>query len=376
MKKVGREVLFLQTNQNNLRNGEGSFVRLDDGRIMFAYTQFLGKSREDHATAQIVAIYSSDEGETWTEPSVLFDKGDSLNIMGASLLKLQNGEIGIKYGRKDVVEDGYIVAMPKYRYSKDDGKTWSEEISCATEPGYYCGTNNRLLQQKNGRMLYPYSYLGGVKDRTFTAGVFKLLYSDDNGRTWGELDVELRSPYNDNVGFQEPGVFEMEDGRLWMYCRTEYGHQWQSFSSDNGKTWTDPRPNFLFTSPNSPMLITKVKDYVIAIFNPLGFSAVNDRVWHSETACGRPMRTPFICAFSKDGGKSFDTTDKTYRPSFASECVYIEDDLSQGYCYPAVIETSDGFLVAYYHSNGSDVNCLNCTKMVKITWDELEDILK
>ena len=71
MKKVGREVLFLKTNENNLRNGEGSFVRLDDGRIMFAYTQFLGKSREDHATAQIVAIYSSDEGETWTEPSIL-----------------------------------------------------------------------------------------------------------------------------------------------------------------------------------------------------------------------------------------------------------------------------------------------------------------
>ena len=377
MKKVGRQVLFLETNENNLRNGEGSFVRLSDGRIMYAYTQFLGKSREDHATAQIVAIYSSDEGETWTEPTVLFDKGpNSLNVMGASILKLANGEIGIKYGRKDMTASGYIVAMPKYRYSKDDGKTWSEEIACAEEPGYYCGTNNRLVQLKNGRLLYPYSYLGGEKDRTFTAGVFKLFYSDDNGRTWGILDTEVRSPFNDNIGLQEPGILELDDGRIWMYCRTEYGHQYQSFSSDGGMTWTTPAPNFLFTSPNSPMLATKVKDYVIAIYNPLGYSPVNDRVWHSETANGRPIRTPFICAFSRDGGKSFDTTNKTFRPSFVNECVYLEDDLNNGYCYPAVIEVEGGFLVAYYHSNGSDVNCLNCTKMIKISWEEVENAIK
>ena len=38
MKKVGREVLILNTSENNPRNGESSFARLDDGRIMHAYT--------------------------------------------------------------------------------------------------------------------------------------------------------------------------------------------------------------------------------------------------------------------------------------------------------------------------------------------------
>ena len=34
-------------------------------------------------------------------------------------------------------------------------------------------------------------------------------------------------------------------------------------------------------------------------------------------------------------------------------------------------ETEDGFLVAYYHSNGTGV-CLNSTKITKITYNEIE----
>ena len=61
MKKIGREVLFLKTGKGNPRNGEGSFIRLKDGRIMYAYTQYYGDDWNDHATARIAAYYSSDE---------------------------------------------------------------------------------------------------------------------------------------------------------------------------------------------------------------------------------------------------------------------------------------------------------------------------
>lgn len=47
MKKVGREVLFLNTSKDNPRNGEGSFARLSDGRIMFAFSQYVGDSKSD-----------------------------------------------------------------------------------------------------------------------------------------------------------------------------------------------------------------------------------------------------------------------------------------------------------------------------------------
>ena len=64
MKNIGREVLFLPTGEGNPRNGEGTFARLHDGRIMAAYTHYYGDDWHDHAIARICAVYSSDEGET------------------------------------------------------------------------------------------------------------------------------------------------------------------------------------------------------------------------------------------------------------------------------------------------------------------------
>ena len=66
MKTIGREVHFLKTGAGNPRNGEGSFIRLLDGRILYAYTKYYGESGSDEATARIEAIYSADEGESWS----------------------------------------------------------------------------------------------------------------------------------------------------------------------------------------------------------------------------------------------------------------------------------------------------------------------
>ena len=82
MKKVGRQVLFIEAKDGNPRNGEGSFVRLNNGAILFAYTEFLGDDWEDDATAHISALISYDEGETWSEKRVLFERPqEALNIM-------------------------------------------------------------------------------------------------------------------------------------------------------------------------------------------------------------------------------------------------------------------------------------------------------
>ena len=53
MKKIGREVLFIEAKDNNLRNGEGSFIRLKNNAILFGYTEYFGDDWEDDATARI-----------------------------------------------------------------------------------------------------------------------------------------------------------------------------------------------------------------------------------------------------------------------------------------------------------------------------------
>ena len=83
MKKIGREVLLLETSDKNPRNGEGSFIKLNDGSILFGFTEFIGLTREDEENARISAVVSYDEGKTWSDRFVLFCKPE--NAVNTSL---------------------------------------------------------------------------------------------------------------------------------------------------------------------------------------------------------------------------------------------------------------------------------------------------
>lgn len=356
MKKIGREVLFLETNDKIPRNGEGSFIRLKDGRIMFAYTEFVGNDWNDDATANISVIFSSDEGESWTNPEILFRKPDEAwNIMSFSFLRMGNGDIGAFYIVKNNDRTDKIVLTR----SSDEGKTWSESINCLDcldVADYFVINNDRVVRLKSGRIIVPtarHTVLNTELD--FTPGVICFFYSDDDGYTWHKNETEFVCPFPSNPdGYEEPGIFELTDGRVWCYIRTSLGFQFGSFSSDNGTSWTVPEPNLFFSSPCSPMLVKSCGKYTVAVFNP-----VSEHLLREES---EPWgRTPFVIAVSTNGGLTFEK----------ENVFYLEDDLSNGYCYPAIIECQDGFLVAYYHSNGTDV-CLNSMRITKISFDEID----
>ena len=65
MKKIGRQVEFLGTSEFNQRNGEGAFIKLKNGSILFGFTEFLGNDWDDDFCARISYILSDDDGETW-----------------------------------------------------------------------------------------------------------------------------------------------------------------------------------------------------------------------------------------------------------------------------------------------------------------------
>ena len=87
MKKIGTEKLLLSIGENNPRNGEGSFVRLNDGKILYVFTRYLGEDWHDHAIAALYAICSEDEGDTWSAPELYLEKDEKAeNIMSAMLI--------------------------------------------------------------------------------------------------------------------------------------------------------------------------------------------------------------------------------------------------------------------------------------------------
>ncbi|NLY98568.1 MAG: exo-alpha-sialidase, partial [Clostridiaceae bacterium] len=147
--------------------------------------------------------------------------------------------------------------------------------------------------------------------------------------TWRESDnyVYVSLP-GSKSGLQEPGVLELYENCLWQWFRTDLGCQYQSFSYDNGKTWSVPVPS-MFSGPQSPMSVKRIKDRdLLAVYNPV--PAYNGRRDKSGWD-----RTPLVCTIFRDND---------LRPQ---KLHVLEDNNSAGYCYIAIHFTEDAALFGY-----------------------------
>ena len=285
------------------KNGEGSLIRLKDGRLLHMVSRHMqGTGGSDFWPAIIAQMYSSDNGITWTKPTVVFSHSKGVRTcMQPSLVRLSNGELGVAYSKYDSPQS----AVKVFRYSKDEGNTWSSEILMSPSDGYFSGAHHRALVLSGGRIIFPlHTKIGNEKDgpiKIFT----RITYSDDQGRTWkmsqqvvGTNDVA--SSYQNNKGraavFAEATVAELPDGDVVMLARTIAGYLYYTVSKDKGITWADTRPTNL-VSPASSLNLVKLPDS-----NHLMV------VWQSCCMVGEKgagKRLSLSSAISEDGGKTW-----------------------------------------------------------------------
>ena len=65
------EHILAHSMPGNPRNSEGSFVKLSDGTLYFAFSRYSGSSSADHAAADVAAVTSKDNGTTWSNPFIV-----------------------------------------------------------------------------------------------------------------------------------------------------------------------------------------------------------------------------------------------------------------------------------------------------------------
>ena len=368
MEKIGKEVLFISADSGSCRLGEGSFIRRKDNSIMFVFSDFCGNDWHDHCEAVISAVFSYDDGESWQGRTTLVQKSlGAENIMSASLLRMNNGDIGLFYLEKIII-DGVVFDRMLLIRSSDEGTTWSEPYCVIPSESYFCVCNDRMCRLKSGRIIFPasehkhlYAKNRAIGDDTpdnWMPGNISAFYSDDDGITWKRSSIVYPPFANDAHGFAEPGIIQRQDGSLHMYTRTTLGFQYECFSYDDGVTWSEIQPNRTFVSPDSPMLIKTISaNRTVAVFNPIARPSAC--LMFQGSHWNILGRTPYVCAVSEDD-------DRTYTKFF-----YIEDDITNDYCYPAIIDGKDYFLVAYYHSNNTGIP-LNSLKITKVMYSELD----
>ncbi|MEA3225935.1 MAG: sialidase family protein, partial [Planctomycetota bacterium] len=266
---VGGEIetlLVIEPNKGNPRNSEGDIIELKDGRLCLIYTQFTSGSG-DHAAADLAMRTSDDDGRSWSDDRIVVRRPGGLNVMSVSLLRLASGEIALFYLRKTSKED----CRPLVCISTDEAETWSQPTVCITDKvGYYVLNNDRAVQLRAGRLILPVARHQGPGQGRDTAGVIMCYLSDDNGKTWRRSKDSFKgyAPNGQRITVQEPGVVELEDGRLMMFIRTNAGSQYICYSQDGGETWTKAQPSNL-ASPLSPASIKHIPwtDDLLCVWN-------------------------------------------------------------------------------------------------------------
>lgn len=337
---VGRIVCKFPVGEDNPRNGEGDFIRLNNGSILFAYSRFSGKSHLDHAPATIAARVSADEGETWSKDFEIVPREGKQNVMSVSFLRLDAKRIALFYARKNSDDD----CVPLMRITDDDGKSWSSPVCLLeeSERDYYVVNNSRVERLRSGRIVIPLARHSGKLDgKSRFDGRLVCVYSDDNGVTWKKgREYLVKDENGKRVVVQEPGVVELKDGRLYMYARTTRGMHWQAYSRDGGNTWGDFGPSPIF-GPCAPATIKRLKNGDLFL------------VWNDhENKKHLYRRAPLIVAISRDEGRSW-----VQRKA-------LEADEKGFFCYIAVLELEGSVLLHYY-----DKHFLTSSRTKKLNLD-------
>ncbi len=371
MKVKSTEIICeLRMGEDNPRNSEGAFLRLNDGKILFAYSRFHGGSENDGAPCDIAYLILNSDGSFphSQKPKILVSAGEyenASNIMSVSLMRMTNGDIGLFYiVKQNATEKAKsapepIVSEYMLRRLKDEAGLPKISEVCVTgesEKTYKVLNNDRVLRTSKGRLIVPFAaheaYYTEKGAEFNEKGRVKLLYSDDDGYTWHENESYLEllgAPYT-KTGLQEPGIAELPSGELYLYARTDMMFQYESFSKDGGLTWTSPAPS-KFTSPRSPMKIAQnpYNKLYYAVWNPI--PNYNGRI-ECDPHWGR---TPLVIAKSSDGS------------SFSPFCV-LEDDPQRGFCYPGIFFLDEKtVLLSYCSGYPEEPICLCSTTIRKVT---------
>ena len=336
-----RRVLAIAPGPGNPRNSEGDFVELSDGRICFIYSRFTSGRGGDHDPAFLAARFSSDGGISWSEKdATILPNEAGMNFMSVSLRRLPDGRIAMFHLVKNSLAD----CRPVVRFSDDEANSWSDAVQIITEEvDYYVLNNDRPVILPEGRIVVPaarHTYQG----EQIAPGVATSFLSDDAGASWRRARSVIHLE-GDPPHLQEPGIVELSDGRLMMFCRTRRGVQYLSFSADRGETWSKPEASTI-TSPCSPAGIKRIPSTGDLLL-----------VWNDNFESDHPgagKRTPLCSAISRDDGKSW-------------ECrKIVEDDPEGWYCYTAIHFSGEHALLGHCAGNRATGNGLAVTQITRL----------
>ncbi|WP_372935262.1 sialidase family protein [Mariniphaga sediminis] len=277
----------------------GPFVRLDDKSIL--------------TIEKNMSCISKDEGKTWTKYSIFPDSSRFEIRIERVLFRTSNGTIILAFANdkeranwswNSELADSPGATIPTYAIrSLDGGKTWQDLQKLHDE---WTGANRDIIETKDGNIIFTSMMMrhnpGHHTVVTYT--------SKTNGFNWIRSNVIDLGGVGHHSGVTEATIEQLNDGRVWMLMRTNWGVFWEAYSEDEGLTWGKFKPTKIDAS-SAPGLLQRLQSgRLFLIWNrvypegkdsyPLsGGDGVSSEVAHSNN------REELSIMFSDDDGETW-----------------------------------------------------------------------
>lgn len=257
-----------------------------------------------------VCIYTAAKvNSIWSKPVMSADglqDGKRYPCWNPVLFRKDNGDIMLYYKVGPNPREWWGL----YKTSKDNGKTWS---SATKIPDQLLGPiKNKPVRLPDSRILYPTSFETSDKWNSY------LETSDQDLKNWQRINL-------DNSVYQtiQPTILFHKKGMMQLLFRSKNKAIIESWSKDNGRTWSLLAPTSLPNNNSGIDAVSLSDGNQALIFNPV-----------------TKGRNKLGLAVSKDG-TSWDAA------------VLLEDDPDPKaeYSYPAIIQTKDGLIHVTYTWN-------------------------
>ncbi len=354
-------------------------VILPDGKWFCTFTT--GAGVEGTGGQHIVCTISENQGATWTEPVKIEEPGRE-SASWAMPFVTSFGRVYVFYDfngdkihslgeRKNIRED--MLGWYCYRYSDDEGKTWSERYRLDVRKTKVDLTNDwnggvQILWgigkpvNVNEGMMFSFTKIGKYMlensegwyfhcnniNSEKDAGKlnFKMLPEGDTG-----LKNESYGPVN-----EEQNIVFMNNKSLYSIHRTISGYLLESYSSDLGKSWTVPEPPKFETG--------------IAIKTPRACP----RIWKCKNG-------KYLFWYHNNGGKSFESRNPAWISGGIEkngkivwsqpEILFYEQDLLKRMSYPDLIEQNGKYWIT--ETNKENARCHEIPSgFFETIWDQFE----
>ncbi len=256
-----------------------------------------------------VCIYTSAKKEgKWSSPEPVADGiiNDTLRYpcWNPVLFQRDNGDIILFYKVGPNPREWWGM----YKISKDNGKSWSEKVQIPD--GFLGPIKDKAVRLKDGTILCPTSI------ETKENWNIYVETTDQDLNHWSKTKI-------DNNGFNaiQPTILFYKGGKIQMLCRSREKRIVETWSKDQGKTWSPLQATTLLNNNSGIDAVTLDNGLKLLICNPVErgrnklsvFASVDGKIW--------------------------------------SEKIVLEDQPDGEFSYPAVIKGKDGTIHITYTYN-------------------------